>query len=145
MDALCEDARALDLDAFNSPGGFVVPRDTAYVLGRPRAAFEGRSAAELETRLNNAGVPAARVRKLGEFLREVDDTGSVKLPDFRFSQGMQEVRTRGLGFSFAQDGEPSARGAETLGHSTQALLTEMGLEADAVAALGLAGVVRHTA
>jgi crotonobetainyl-CoA:carnitine CoA-transferase CaiB-like acyl-CoA transferase len=145
VSALCEDARALDLDAFNSPGGFVVPRDTAYVLGRLRAAFEGRSAAELETRLNNAGVPAARVRKLGEFLREVDDTGSVKLPDFRFSQGTQEVRTRGLGFSFAQDGEPSARGAETLGHSTQALLTEMGLEADAVAALGRAGVVRHTA
>jgi crotonobetainyl-CoA:carnitine CoA-transferase CaiB-like acyl-CoA transferase len=145
VSALCEDARALDLDAFNSPGGFVVPRDTAYVLGRLRAAFEGRSAAELETRLNNAGVPAARVRKLGEFLREVDDTGSVKLPDFRFSQGTQEVRTRGLGFSFAQDGGPSARGAETLGRSTQALLTEMGLEADAVAALGRAGVVRHTA
>ncbi|MCZ8256406.1 MAG: CoA transferase [Polaromonas sp.] len=145
MNALCEDARALDLDAFNSPGGFVVPRDTAYVLARLRAAFEGRSAAELETRLNNAGVPAARVRKLGEFLREVDDTGSVKLPDFRFSQSTQEVRTRGLGFSFAQDGEPSARGAETLGHSTQALLTEMGLEADAVAALGRSGVVRYTA
>jgi crotonobetainyl-CoA:carnitine CoA-transferase CaiB-like acyl-CoA transferase len=122
-----------------------VPCDTGYVLGRLRGAFEGRGAAELETRLNSAGVPAARVRRLGEFLREVDDTGSVALPDFRFSQGSQEVRTRGLGFSFAQDGEASARGAEPLGHSTQALLTEMGLEADAVAALGRAGVVRLTA
>jgi crotonobetainyl-CoA:carnitine CoA-transferase CaiB-like acyl-CoA transferase len=144
MSELCEDARALDLDAFNSPGGFVVPRDTGYVLGRLRAAFEGRSAAGLETQLNSAGVPAARVRKLGEFLREVDTTGCVTLPDFRFSQGAQEVRTRGLGFSFAQEGESSARGAEALGHSTHALLTEMGLEADAVAALGRAGVVRHT-
>lgn len=145
MSELCEDARALDLDAFNSPGGFVVPRDTDYVLGRLRAAFEGRSAAELETRLNGAGVPAARVRKLGEFLREVDSTGCVTLPDFRFSQGTQEVRTRGLGFSFEQEGESSARGAESLGHSTHALLTEMGLEPDTVAALGRAGVVRHTA
>ncbi len=145
MNDLCEDARALDLDAFNSPGGFVVPRDTGYVLGRLRAAFEGRSAAGLETQLNSAGVPAARVRKLGEFLREVDGTGCVSLPDFRFSQDAQEVRTRGLGFSFAQEGESSARGAEALGHSTHALLTEMGLEADAVAALGRAGVVRHTA
>lgn len=146
MNGLCEDARALDLDAFNSPGGgFVVPRDTAYVVGRLRAAFESRSAAELETSLSDAGVPAARVRKLGEFLQEVDDTGCVKLPDFRFSQRTQEVRTRGLGFSFAQEGESSARGAEALGHSTHALLTEMGLETEAVAALGRAGVVRHTA
>lgn len=146
MDALCEDARALDLDAFNSPGGgFVVPRDTGYVLGRLRAAFESRNATELETSLNGVGVPAARVRKLGEFLREVDDTGCVTLPDFRFSQNTQEVRTRGLGFSFAQEGESSAYGAEALGQSTHALLTEMGLETEAVAALGQAGVVRHTA
>jgi crotonobetainyl-CoA:carnitine CoA-transferase CaiB-like acyl-CoA transferase len=115
------------------------------VLGRLRAAFEGRNAAELEASLNAAGVPAARVRKLGEFLREVDDTDCVKLPDFRFSQGTQEVRTRGLGFSFAQEGEPSGRGAEALGHSTHALLTEMGLEADTIAALGRAGVLRYAA
>jgi hypothetical protein len=35
MEALCEDARALDLEAFNAPGrGFVVPRDADYVIAR---------------------------------------------------------------------------------------------------------------
>ncbi|MES1980536.1 MAG: CoA transferase [Pseudomonadota bacterium] len=142
IEELCEDARALDLEAFNSPGGFVVPRDTDYVVGRLRAAFASHSAVDLETRLNAAGVPSARVRKLGEFLREVDGTGCVKLPEFTFRQATQDVRTRGLGFSFAEDGGASARGAETLGQSTQAVLGEMGLEAVAIDTLAEAGVVR---
>jgi crotonobetainyl-CoA:carnitine CoA-transferase CaiB-like acyl-CoA transferase len=142
IEELCEDARALDLEAFNSPGGFVVPRDMDYVVGKLRAAFGSRSAVELEDRLNAAGVPAARVRKLGEFLREVDGKDSVKLPDFSFTQATQDVRTKGLGFSFAQDGGPSPRGAETLGQSTHAVLSEMGLEASAIDALAKAGVVR---
>ncbi len=142
IEELCEDARALDLEAFNSPGGFVVPRDTEYVVGRLRAAFASHSAVDLETRLNAAGVPSARVRKLGEFLREVDGTGKVKLPDFTFTQATQDVRTKGLGFSFAQDGGASASGAETLGQSTHAVLSEMGLEAGAIEALNGAGIVR---
>jgi hypothetical protein len=81
------------------------------------------------------------VRRLGEFLRETDGSDCVGLPDFRFSQ-QHEVRTRGLGFSCADDGGPSARGAEALGQSTQALLSEIGVEAEAVAALARAGVVR---
>lgn len=51
---------------------------------------------------------------------------------------------RSLGFSFTQEGESSAQGAEALGQNTHALLTEMGLETDAVAALGRTSVVRHT-
>lgn len=140
MPELCEDARALDLDAFNTPGGFVVPRDLDYVLERLRTAFEKRSAADLESRLNAVGVPAARVRRLGEFLREVDDTGVVGLPDYRFEQATQQVRTKGLGFSFSQDGQSSAGGAETLGQSTHALLVEAGVGADAIAAMKRAGV-----
>jgi crotonobetainyl-CoA:carnitine CoA-transferase CaiB-like acyl-CoA transferase len=145
MEELCEDARALDLEAFNAPGrGFVVPRDADYVIGRLRAAFANRQAADLETRLNAAGVPAARVRRLGEFLRETDGSSCLGLPDFRFSQQQREVRTRGLGFSYADEGGPSARGAESLGQSTQALLSEIGVGTEAVAALARAGVVRAT-
>ena len=131
LDELCTDARALDLQSFNSPsGGFVVANDMDYLRERFRNAFAVRSAAEMEARLNAAGVPAARVRKLGEFLREVDRGGQVTLPDFRFRQNGQEVRTPGLGFQYAQDGEPSG-GAETLGQSNQALLAELGLESAA--------------
>ena len=126
LDELCSDAKALDLESFNSPtGGFVVARDMEYLRERFRCAFAGRSAADMETRLNAVGVPAARVRKLGEFLREVDQGNHVTLSGFRFSQNGQEVRTPGLGFHYAQDGGPST-GAERLGQSTQALLDELG-------------------
>lgn len=125
LEELCTDGRALDLEAFNSPsGGFVIARDLDYLRERFRAAFAGRSAAQMELQLNAVGVPAARVRKLGEFLREVDQAGHVTLPDFRYWQNGRQVRTSGLGFHYAQEGGPSA-GAETLGQSTQALLAEL--------------------
>ena len=127
LDELCVDGRALDLDSFNSAtGGFVIARDIDYLRERFRTAFASRSAAAMETELNAAGVPAARVRKLGEFLREVDQAGHITLPDVRFQQNGREVRTPGLGFQLAQDGEPTA-GAERLGQSNAALLTELGL------------------
>jgi crotonobetainyl-CoA:carnitine CoA-transferase CaiB-like acyl-CoA transferase len=128
LEDLCRDARALDLESFNSPGGgFVVARDMAYLRERFGPAFAGRSAADMETRLNAVGVPAARVRRLGEFLREVDHGGHVTLPDFRFEQNDgRQVRTPGLGFQFAQDGAAGTTGAQSLGESNQALLDELG-------------------
>lgn len=130
LDELCSDARALDLDAFNAPGGsFVIARDLEYLRVRFCAAFATRSAGDMETQLNAVGVPAARVRKLGEFLREADNSSLVTLPDFRFLQNGREVRTPGLGFAYAHDGEPTL-GAETLGQSTSALLAEMGVKQD---------------
>ena len=127
LDELCSDGRALDLESFNSPGGgFVIAKDLEYLRERFRSAFASRNAAEMETRLNAVGVPAARVRKLGEFLREIDGGGHLTLPDFRFPQTGRQVRTPGLGFLYAQEGGPSAAGAETLGQSTQALLAELG-------------------
>jgi crotonobetainyl-CoA:carnitine CoA-transferase CaiB-like acyl-CoA transferase len=128
LDELCTDGNALDLQAFNSPtGGFVIAKDMEYLRERFRNAFATRNAAEMETQLNALGVPAARVRKLGEFLREVDQGGHVTLPDVRFDQNGQQVRTPGLGFVYSQDGEPTA-GAERLGQSNHQLLTELGLE-----------------
>lgn len=128
LDELCTDGKALDLQAFNSPtGGFVIAKDMEYLRERFRNAFATRSAAKMETQLNALGVPAARVRKLGEFLREVDQGGHVTLPDVRFNQNGQQVRTPGLGFVYAQDGEPTT-GAERLGQSNEQLLAELGLE-----------------
>ena len=43
VEALCTDARALDLEAFNAPnGGFVVAKDLEYIRGRIREAFRRR-------------------------------------------------------------------------------------------------------
>ena len=117
LDALCEDTRALDLDKFNATsGGFVVARDFEYLRAKLRDAFAKRPAAELERELNAVGVPAARVRTLGEFLREVP--GKVTLPLFEFPQ----AKTPGLGFELAQDGGPEPRGAPSLGADNAELL-----------------------
>jgi crotonobetainyl-CoA:carnitine CoA-transferase CaiB-like acyl-CoA transferase len=117
MESLCSDARALDLEKFNADnGGFVVARDFEYLRARLRAAFAERSAAQLEQELNAAGVPAARVRTLGEFLLEAP--GRVTLPLFEFSG----TRTSGLGFEFAEDGGAAPRGAPTLGADNADLL-----------------------
>ena len=117
MDDLCNDARALDLEKFNAPNGsFVVARDFDYLRAKLRSAFAQRPAAELERELNGAGVPAARVRTLGEFLREAP--GKVTLPMFELPQ----AKTPGLGFELAQDGKPEPRGAPPLGADNAALL-----------------------
>lgn len=143
LDALCNDARALDLELFNSPsGGFVVARDLEYLRGRFRDAFASRSAADMEAQLNAVGVPAARVRTLGEFLRETDGTGHVNLPDFRYSQGSRTVRTAGLGFHAEQEGGPSAGGAESLGQSTREVLAGLGVSPELMDRLAKAGVLR---
>ncbi|MGN6580536.1 MAG: CaiB/BaiF CoA transferase family protein [Bordetella sp.] len=139
---LCADARALDLAAFNAPNGFVVPNDREYVTQRLRAAFATRSAAQLEGILSQAGVPAARVRKLEEFLHEADTTGCVKLPDHFFHQGGRELRTHGIGFAFEQDGDPTPAGAPALGQDSRAILAQAGLDADTIAELERAGIVR---
>lgn len=143
LGALCNDARALDLDLFNSPaGGFVVARDLDYLRACFREAFATRHAVDMEVQLNAVGVPAARVRTLGEFLRETDGTGHVSLPDFRYTQGSRTVRTAGLGFDSAQDGEPSANGAETLGQSTREVLTGLGVSPELMDRLAKAGVLK---
>lgn len=54
--------------------------DMAYLRGRFNTAFAQRSARDMEQQLNAAGVPAARVRKLGEFLDEVQDGSKLPLP-----------------------------------------------------------------
>ncbi|GAA4335423.1 CaiB/BaiF CoA-transferase family protein [Pigmentiphaga soli] len=145
IEELCDDPRALDLAAFNAPSGFVVPNDRGYVVERLRLAFAAGSAARLEARLSQAGVPAARVRKLEEFLQEVDATGCVNLPDYRFRQGGSEVRTRGIGFHFDQDGGPTPAGAPAVGQGTYAILARAGLDDRAIAELERAGVIRtHT-
>ncbi|WP_323029067.1 CoA transferase [Castellaniella defragrans] len=145
IEALCGDARALDLAAFNAPNGFVVPNDRGYVADRLRQAFAAHSAMRLEAQLAQAGVPAARVRKLEEFLHEADASGCVSLPDHRFRQGGREVRTHGIGFVFEQDGGPTPAGAPSLGQGGKAVLLRAGLDGRRIAELERAGILRTAA
>lgn len=136
LDALCDDGEALDLASFNAPGGgFVVARNLPYLQQRFRDAFAQHSAAEMEERLNAVGVPAARVRKLGEFLDEAETGAGLALPPYSHAQGARQVRTPGLGFRYRDEDGPGPAGAPSLGQDTHVLLTEMGLGAEAIEAL----------
>lgn len=136
LQALCDDGAALDLASFNAPGGgFVVARNLPYLQQRFRDAFAQHSAADMEERLNAVGVPAARVRKLGEFLDEVEAGAGIELAPRSYPRGAARVRTPGLGFHYRDEGEASPTGAPSLGQDTRALLTELGLGAEAIDAL----------
>ena len=118
LEALCEDARALDLEKFNAAnGGFVVARDFEYLAQKLHAAFASRSAVAMDQALNAAGIPAARVRSLAEFLGEAP--GRATLPVFEFDGG---VKTPGLGFAYAQDGGPASGNTAELGADNAELL-----------------------
>ena len=131
LEALCDDARGIDLEAFDAPnGGFVVANDYEYLRDKFREAFRTRSAAEMERELNAAGVPAARVRTLGEFLAEAP--GRVTLPVF----DLDGVKTSGLGFALREEGGPVPGAAPALGADNAALLGRLG---EAGGALGQGG------
>ena len=153
LDALCEDAELIDLAAFNAPGGgFVVARRLDALREHFRRAFATTSAADMEARLNAVGVPAARVRRLGEFLDEVQKSGGVELSSRLFTRASGEPLTSpGLGFRYASDDAASAKApaqaqlrpdAPSLGADTDLLLAGIGMNPAEISALRKAGIVR---
>lgn len=142
MEELCDDGNALDLEAFNQPGGgFVVPRDMPFLRGRLETAFAGRGAAEMEQRLNALGVPAARVRTLKEFLDESRGDAGACVDWRTFSQGQRQVATPGLGFVFERDAPPVTAGAPTLGQDSADILRQLGIPEEQVRELYAAKIV----
>lgn len=140
LQALCEDAQALDLQAFNAPaGGFVVARDLPRLQRLFRDAFAQRSAADMEQRLNEVGVPAARVRRLGEFLDEAQRAQAIS--PVVYAQGDAQVRTPGMGFGYSEEGAWPAAGAPPLGGHTASVLQSLGLSPARTAQLQAAGAI----
>lgn len=72
--APAEVAQLLEPEAEDGPA-FARARDPQAFREVLAARLAGHSAADLEQRLNDAGVPAARVRTLREFTQEAVDTG----------------------------------------------------------------------
>ena len=140
---LCEDEQALDLDAFNATdGGFVVARNLPYLQQCFRNAFSEQSASEMEERLNAVGVPAARVRRLGEFLDEAASPDCLDFQPSLYLQDQQAVHTPGLGFRYLKTPSLIPQGAPAHGSDTDALLAEIGLKSDRIAALRSSGVIK---
>lgn len=143
LEHLCEDGAAIDLETFNAPGGgFVVPRDLDYLRTQFHAAFAGRSAREMEVELNAHGIAAARVRRLGEFLDEVEDGSRLSFEVSGYPYEGGTARTPGLGFLFQDPPDVPAAGAPSLGQHTRTLLRGMGLTDAQIQQLHDAGVVR---
>ena len=143
LEHLCEDGAALDLAAFNAPGGgFVVARDLDGLRRTFTQAFAGQSAAALEDRLNALGVPAARVRRLGEFLDEVQGGDKATFTPFAFGPGARPVRTPGLGFRASGPTPAAQTTAPALGQDTRALLRGLGLSDCEIDRLHRSAIVR---
>jgi crotonobetainyl-CoA:carnitine CoA-transferase CaiB-like acyl-CoA transferase len=118
----------------------VVPVDGADLARRLDAAFACRDAAVLEGKLNDAGVPAARVRRMGEFLREARAGQHVEL-------GLEHLEGHAGGFlqfgpGFTGLGQAATAPAPRLGASTSEILRRAGLSSGEIEALAREGAVR---
>lgn len=142
LEHLCGDARYLDLERFNAEaGGFVVARDLEGLRAVFRAAFATRSAVAMEAELNAAGVPAARVRHIGEFFDEVQGGAQLTLPLVESAGVENVVRTPGIGYDAAPDRPGTAAPAPHLGEHTVSVLRWAGLSETEIGELVEAGVV----
>ncbi|OLL32075.1 CoA transferase [Burkholderia sp. SRS-W-2-2016] len=141
LDGLCENDAIIDVQAFNAPsGGFVIARNEALAQQVLTAAFAQRAAAQMEVALNEVGVPAARVRTIGEYLSAEHSTSELA-PHADFDQGPYRMRTPGLGFRSGEwAGQQSAK-APSLGEQTGQWLEQIGLDKDRVDSLFERGIV----
>lgn len=127
---LCDDESLFDPSMFSGKTpGFVVARDTPRARRILHEAFGQYSARELEGRLNAVGVPAARVRRLGEFLTEFQDGALLRIGQRSYDGLAGLVRTPGLGIDWPGDERLPTVGAPQLGDATTELLGELGLQA----------------
>lgn len=113
--------------------------DPAQMSRRLEQAFSGRKAGELEAQLNEAGVPAARVRRMGEFLREARAGQHVGLDLQRLAGGDGDFLQLGPGMLGLGNDTPSP--APMLGADTKDVLLQAGFEHDEIASLARDGAV----
>ncbi|MPZ30456.1 MAG: CoA transferase [Rhodospirillales bacterium] len=118
----------------------VVPVDAAELGRRLDTAFARHEAAVLEGRLNDAGVPAARVRRMGEFLREAKAGRHVELGLERLEDEAGGFLQLGPGFLGLDEGTTTP--APRLGASTGEILRQAGFSAEEIGALVREGAVR---
>jgi len=98
-----------------------------------------RSAADLEAQLTAAGVPAARLREIGETLQSPHLATRGLLQDAALPGQERPLGVLGPGFAVACDGPPPR--VPVLGADTEAVLDELGLAADAIANLRRSGAI----
>ena len=122
--------------------GFATCRDPVTVRARLSRAFMNRSAAVWEQALNDASIPAARVRTVGEFTRTALAAMPGAIVEVPAMPGHPEgARTLGIGYHTQADPAALTSGAARLGEHTIEVLAGIGYEADTIRAMIEAGVI----
>ena len=98
-----------------------------------------RKADALEALLTGAGVPAARIRHIGEILAHPHMAGRGLLAEANLPGHAQPLAILGPGFPVERDG--AALPVPLLGADTEAVLAEAGFDKAAIAALRQAGAI----
>ena len=143
LDEICTDPELLDLEAFNASNeGFVIARQPDLVKQKIQKVFAENSAIELEDRLNEVGVPAAKVRTLPEFLDELLEGTNVTTPFMTFKQANKTIKTAGLGFTLDKGTQLVTNTTPTLGQQTHELLKSIGISEDQITKMLAANVLK---
>jgi crotonobetainyl-CoA:carnitine CoA-transferase CaiB-like acyl-CoA transferase len=143
LDEICTNSELLDLDAFNAvKEGFVVAKKPALVKQIIQKALSEASVAELEIRLNEAGVPAAKVRTLPEFLEELLHGENVTSSFMTFKQANKVIKTAGLGFTLDEGKQLVMDSTPTLGQHNYELLRSIGINEDQIAKMLAANLLK---
>ena len=143
LDEICTDPELLDLDAFNAINeGFVIARQPDLVKQKIQKVFAENSAIELEVRLNEVGVPAAKVRTLSEFLDELLEGANVTTSFMTFKQANKTIKTAGLGFTLDNGTQLVTNTTPTLGQHTHELLKSIGISEDQITKMLAANVLK---
>jgi len=107
-----------------------------------RDIMKTRTAQEWEDLINEAGVPAARVRRVDEALRETQVASRGVLRDNEDVPGNgQRLKAPAAAFGYMHGGPELHSPAPKLGEHTAAILEEIGYGAEEIAALGNEGVI----
>jgi crotonobetainyl-CoA:carnitine CoA-transferase CaiB-like acyl-CoA transferase len=143
LDDICTDPELLDLDAFNAKNeGFVIAKQSDTVKQKIQNALAEHSATELEARLNEVGVPAAKVRSLSEFLDEIIEGANMTIPFMTFKQPNKTIKTAGLGFTLDNGIQLTTNATPSLGEHTYDLLKSIGISEDQITKMLAANVLR---
>ncbi len=106
-----------------------------------KETFRTRPAAEWETILADAAVPAARVRRLDEVLAEGQVRARQLTSEIRIDGHEGAVHVPGLSFKVNGDATAPAAPPAELGADTEAVLEGLGVGADDLARLRASGVI----
>ena len=143
LDEICSDPELLDLEAFNAINeGFVIARQADLIKQKIQKVFAKNSAADLEVRLNEVGVPAAKVRTLSEFLDELIEGSNVSAPFMTFKQSNKTIKTAGLGFTLDNGTQLVSNAAPSLGEHTYELLKGIGISEDQISKILAANILK---